>query len=184
MNFNLYTLKHFLLPAALFVLTVFVAVFVQQSRDWLLPVMFLLLPFIDFFWRMPHLRWKQQFVIRWVILAVIISTLLFLHTEVLDLFTIMVLVAALPEEWFFRAYLQKRLGNNIAAVFIVSLLFSWMHYLTHDSVVVWLVFIPSVFFGWIYKKTDDLILVVLLHALSNLVYYIYFETYVTQFFIG
>ena len=94
----------------------------------------------------------------------------------------MVLVAALPEEWFFRAYLQKCLGNNVAAVLLVSLMFSLMHYITHRSVETWLVFIPSIFFGWIYKKTDDLILVVILHALSNLVFYIYLESYFMAFF--
>ncbi len=182
MSCNFYTLKRLLLPVLLFILTALVAIFARQSRDWLLPVMFLLLPFSDFFWRMPHVRWEQRLVISYVILAVIVSVLLFQHTEVLDLFTIMVLVAALPEEWFFRAYLQKRIGNNISAVLIVSLLFSSMHYLTHDSAVVWLVFIPSVFFGWIYKKTDDLILIVMLHALSNLVYYIYLEAYAKAFF--
>lgn len=182
MSFKFYTLKHLLLPVVLFILTVFVAVSAQQNRDWLLPIMFLLLPFADFFWRVPHIRWQQQAVIRWVVLTVIISVLLFQHTEVLDLFTVMVLVAALPEEWFFRAYLQKRLGNNIGAVLIVSLLFSSVHYLTQDSVVACLVFIPSVFFGWVYKKTDDLILVVILHALSNLVYYIYFASYFTEVF--
>ena len=94
----------------------------------------------------------------------------------------MVLVAALPEEWFFRAYLQKRLGNHIAAVLLVSLMFSLMHFITQSSAVAWLVFIPSVFFGWIYKKTDDLILVVILHALSNLLYYIYLESHFVAFF--
>ena len=182
MSFEVYSLKHYLLPVVLFVLTVFVAIFAQQNRDWLLPVMFLLLPFVDLFWRVPRTRWAKQFVISWLILAAIINVLLLQNAEILDLFLVMIFVAALPEEWFFRAYLQKRLGNNITAVLIVSLLFSSMHYIVDSSVVTWLVFIPSVFFGWVYKKTDDLILVIGLHALSNLVYYIYVESYFVEFF--
>ena len=163
-------------------MTVIVALFAQQSRDWLLPVLFLLLPFTDFIWRLPCLKRDVRFHIIWAILAAVTIALLLLHPDILSIFTVMVLFSALPEEWFFRAYLQKRLGNNIVAVLIVSLLFSSMHFITHDSMAVWLVFIPSVFFGWVYKKTDDLILVVILHALSNLVFYIYLESHYAAFF--
>lgn len=182
MSFNIYTLKKFLLPSALFSATVLVALFVRSSRDWLLPVMFLLLPFADFFWRTPNIRWEKRSQIGWTILVVAMAVFLIQNLEVLDVFTVMVLVAALPEEWFFRAYLQKRLGNSVAAVLVVSLMFSLMHFITHSFTSTWLVFIPSVFFGWIYKQTSDLVLVVLLHALSNLVYYIYLESYIMDFF--
>ena len=182
MSFNIHTAKIFLLPCILFAATAFVAMFAPQSRDWLLPVLFLLLPFVDVQWSMPQIHLARQSLISWVILSLAIFILLLQNTQLLDLFTVMVLVAALPEEWFFRAYLQKRLGNHVAAVLIVSLLFSLLHYITHRSAEAWLVFIPSIFFGWIYKKTDDLILVVLLHALSNLLYYIYLESHFVAFF--
>lgn len=182
MSFNIHAVKTFLLPGVLFVTAALVAMFAPQSRDWLLPVLFLLLPFVDVRWSMPRIPFARQSLISWVILSVVIILLLLQNTQLVDLFTMMVLLAALPEEWFFRAYLQKRLGNHIAAVLIVSLLFSLMHYITHRSVDAWLVFIPSVFFGWVYKKTDDLILVVLLHALSNLLYYIYLESHFVALF--
>ena len=182
MSFNIHTVKTFLLPCILFAAAAFVAMFALQSRDWLLPVLFLLLPFVDVQLSMPRIFFGRQSLISWAILSIAIILLLLQNTQLVDLFTVMVLVAALPEEWFFRAYLQKRLGNNLAAVLIVSLLFSLMHYITHRSVETWLVFIPSIFFGWIYKKTDDLILVVILHALSNLVFYIYLESYFMAFF--
>ena len=180
MNFNSHTAKAFLLPCVLFAATAFVAMFARQSRDWLLPVLFLLLPFVDVQWSMPRIPFGRLSLISWAILSLAIILLLLQNIQLLDLFTVMVLVAALPEEWFFRAYLQKRLGNHIAAVLIVSLLFSLMHFITQSSAVAWLVFIPSVFFGWVYKKTDDLILVVFLHALSNLIYYIYLESYIVN----
>ena len=182
MNFNIHTLKYLSLPCVLFAAAALVAIFALQSRDWLLPILFLLLPFVDVQWSMPRIPFAWQSLISWVVLSVVIILLLLQNTQLVDLFTMMVLLAALPEEWFFRAYLQKRLGNHIAAVLIVSLLFWLMHYITHRSVETWLVFIPSVFFGWVYKKTDDLILVVILHALSNLLYYIYLESYFVAIF--
>jgi membrane protease YdiL (CAAX protease family) len=113
---------------------------------------------------------------------VVISALLFQNPGAIDLFIVMVMVAAFPEEWFFRLYLQNRLGNSIVAVLIVSLLFSFMHFIAHGLSSAWLVFIPSVLFGYIYKQTSDLVLVVLLHALSNLVYYIYLESLIINLF--
>ena len=98
-----------------------------------------------------------------------------------DVFLAMVISAALPEEWFFRGYLQKKYGNNLFAVVFVSLLFALLHYLVQASVIAFIVFMPSLIFGLIYKKTDDLILVVMLHALSNLVYYLYLEEYALEF---
>jgi membrane protease YdiL (CAAX protease family) len=183
MKFDTFHLKHLLLPCCLYTVAALVAIFSQQSRDWLLPVLFLLMPYFDFLWHVPRNTFGKQFLIYWVALAVVISVLLFQNMEVIDLFIVMVLVAALPEEWFFRAYLQKRLGDTIAAVLVVSLMFSLLHFITHSFTSALLVFIPSVFFGWIYKQTSDIVLVVMLHALSNLVYYIYLETHIVEYIV-
>lgn len=184
MSFNIRNIRFFSLPGVLFAAIAFVAMFFLESRDWLLPILFLLLPFVDSQWSMPRMHLGKQSLISWIILSVSITILLLQNTHLLDVFTVMVLVAALPEEWFFRAYLQKRMGNGVAAVSIVSLMFSLMHFITRSSVDACLVFIPSLFYGYVYKKTSDLVLVVLLHALSNLVYYIYLESYGKVFFDG
>ncbi len=183
MSFNLHNhkLKHFLLPCILFTVVALVATLMPHNRNWLLPILFLLLPFIDFQWRLPRISLARQSLISWAVLVLIIIILLLKNAPLIDLFFVMVTVAALPEEWFFRAYLQKRLGNSIAAVLLVSLMFSSMHYITQASAGAWLVFIPSVFFGWMYKKTGDIVLVVISHALSNLLYYIYLKTYITEY---
>lgn len=181
MYFNIHYLKHFILPCAFFAVIVFVAMFAPQTRDWLLPILFLLLPFFDLHWRIPKILFKKKFLISWIIFSVVIIVLLFQNTQLVGLFTVMVLVAALPEEWFFRAYLQKQFRNGLGAVLIVSLMFTLMHYIVRGSVEACLVFIPSVFFGWTYKKTGDLMFVVILHAFSNLVYYVYLESYVKMF---
>lgn len=184
MKFDLHTLKRFLLPLAFFIVLALTAILTPQFRDWLLPVLLLLLPFADNLWRLPHIIFGKRLLISWTVLVTVTSILLFYHSEVLYLFTVMVFIAALPEEWFFRAYLQSRLGNSVAAVVIVSMMFSLMHFIAHNNALAWLVFIPSLIFGWVYKKTGDLVLVVMLHALSNLMYYVYFESFIVKFFGG
>ena len=98
--------------------------------------------------------------------------------------------AALPEEWFFRAYFMQRLKQlaadqqwtsktksgilspGILANIMTSLLFSLLHTPTQG----WFgltTFFPSLLYGWVYQKTQDLILVVLLHSLSNIIFFIY-----------
>ena len=80
------------------------------------------------------------------------------------------LLAALPEEWFFRAYFMMRVGGDIRANLVTSVVFSLLHGLTWGWVTALLVFVPSLFYGWLYRKTRDLVLLVLAHLLSNLVY--------------
>lgn len=184
MKYYIYQLKQFLLPIAFFIVVVCVALFSQQNREWFLPILFLLLPLADRRWLMPAILFRLKSLISWAVLVFAMTALLLHRPDILDLFTVMVLVAALPEEWFFRAYLQKRLGNSVVAVLFVSLIFSFMHSFSRGPMLAALVFIPSVFFGWVYKKTDDLVVVVMLHALSNLVYYIYLESYILENVVG
>jgi membrane protease YdiL (CAAX protease family) len=78
------------------------------------------------------------------------------------------LLAALPEEWFFRAYFMVRLGTGWRANLIASVLFCLLHGLTRDWTTALLVFVPSLFYGWLYQRTRDLPLLILIHGLSNL----------------
>lgn len=184
MCFNGYALKNFLLPCAFYLVVALVAMTAINSRNWLLPILFLLLPFADFRWQIPGVLLGKQLLVSWIVIAVVIIIILLLNIQLIGLFVMMLLVAALPEEWFFRAYLQKRLGNSVVAILLVSLMFTLMHFIISNSYVSLLVFIPSIFFGWIYKKTDDIVLVVMLHALSNLLFYAYFQSQVVMFFNG
>lgn len=83
------------------------------------------------------------------------------------------LMAAVPEEWFFRAYFMVRVGRGWSANLTSSLLFSLLHWLTHDWLVALLVFVPSLFYGWLYQRTRDLLLLILVHALSNLIFVLF-----------
>lgn len=86
---------------------------------------------------------------------------------------------ALPEEVFFRGYLQEKLGNNLKGVAIVSVFFALGHFFTlcvasgfiggicAQSV---LTFFPSLIMGYLYARTGTLWGSIIFHFLSNIVY--------------
>lgn len=92
------------------------------------------------------------------------------------------LMAAIPEEWFFRAYFMARIGQGWRANLAASLLFSLLHGLTQGWPAAIRVFAPSLFYGWLYQRTGDLILLVLMHALSNLLFVMFLTGYLEEIY--
>lgn len=89
------------------------------------------------------------------------------------------LLVALPEEVFFRWYLQNKLGNNIKSVVIVSLLFAVGHFITlclgggHNIAIcsqAILTFFPSLVMGYLYLKTKTLWASIIFHFFANIVH--------------
>lgn len=89
------------------------------------------------------------------------------------------LLVALPEEVFFRGYLQYKLGNNIKGIVIVSMLFALGHFVTlcigggHNIAVcsqAVLTFFPSLVMGYLYFRTGTLWASIIFHFLANVVY--------------
>lgn len=80
---------------------------------------------------------------------------------------------ALPEEIFFRGYLQEAFGNTYAGIVLVSLLFAVAHlpafFLYHDSHAL-LTFFPSLVMGFLYMRTSSLLPPMLFHFLANVVF--------------
>ena len=94
------------------------------------------------------------------------------------------LIAALPEEWFFRAYFMTRLqeahwARGWRANIVASLLFGGLHGLTRGWLMGLSVLAPSLVYGGLYQRTRDLPFVVLLHALSNLLFVLFLSHYFT-----
>lgn len=87
---------------------------------------------------------------------------------------------ALPEEFFFRGYLQDRfnqifkkhirlLGVQVSASLpLVAFLFAISHSLIHFEGWHLLIFFPAVAFGWLREKTGGLVAPILFHATCNL----------------
>ncbi|MEE8428820.1 MAG: CPBP family glutamic-type intramembrane protease, partial [Gammaproteobacteria bacterium] len=102
------------------------------------------------------------------------TTLLIWRPAQLEFAVATLLIAALPEEWFFRAYLMSRIGTGWGANCAASVLFSLLHGLTLGPGIALQVFVPSLCFGWCYQRTGNLVLVVLLHAFANLMFVLFF----------
>lgn len=92
-----------------------------------------------------------------------------------------VLVVALPEEAFFRGYLQGRLSAAFAgrtrllgarlslpALLLTSALFATLHFAVEPHPARLAVFFPSLLFGWVRELRGGIGAAVFLHALSNL----------------
>lgn len=89
-------------------------------------------------------------------------------------------LVALPEEWFFRGYLQARLdqrfgtpwrlaGAQLGWGFILaSLAFAVLHPILIPGAYRLLVFFPGLLFGWLRARTGNIGASVVVHASSNL----------------
>lgn len=138
----------------------------------------LFLPLLDRHWRVPALPRSRWRYLIWAALLVIGLALLAWWPSAAPFTLATLLTAAIPEEWFFRAYFMTRLGQGNRANVITSMLFSLMHGLTRGWAAAALVFLPSLFYGWLYQRTRDLPLLVLAHTLSNLIYVLFLAGYV------
>ena len=101
---------------------------------------------------------------------------------IINIILIQFLLVALPEEVFYRGYLQTRLDqiftNNrrifgvelsLASLVITSAIFAVGHYVTIPSPHRLAVFFPSLLFGWMRRATGGILAPLIFHALCNLV---------------
>ena len=96
-----------------------------------------------------------------------------------------VLAVALPEEVFFRGWLQGRLDQLLPArlefagagitpgLFIAAVLFALAHYLVHPRPVQLLVFFPGLLFGYLRARSGSVLVPILAHALSNIFFLVF-----------
>lgn len=80
---------------------------------------------------------------------------------------------ALPEEVFFRGFLQEEMGNNARAVLIVSILFSIIHLpqlIFYGELLSPLTLFPSLVMGYLYLKTRNVLTPTVFHFLANMAY--------------
>jgi len=108
-----------------------------------------------------------------------------LPKNILSLMIGQLLLVSLPEEWFFRGYLQGRLnqfwskswkflGAEIGPGLLLSaLLFALAHFSIRQTPDRFLVFFPALVFGWLREKTNSLLAPVLFHFISNLTFIIF-----------
>lgn len=147
------------------------AAFHWSGQSTVLVTIMLFLPLLDRSWHRPALPLGRAHVAAWIVLGLVAVGLLIWQPGRLYFFCATLALAALPEEWFFRAWFMSRLGCGFNANLAASLLFSLVHVLAQGPMRGVLVFVPSLAYGWLFQKSrGDLPLVILVHALSNLVY--------------
>jgi hypothetical protein len=88
-------------------------------------------------------------------------------------------LVAIPEEVFFRGYLQEKFGNNLKSILGVSLLFAVAHVATRclgggcsgaGYIEALLTFFPSIAMGYMYLISGTLWANIIFHFLANVVY--------------
>ena len=100
--------------------------------------------------------------------------------EILQVIVFQFLAIAIPEELFFRGYLQGRLnqifgrpwrlwGTSIGpGLFIAAVVFSLCHLFIEANWLRLAVFFPAMLMGWMREKNNSIIAPVIFHALSNI----------------
>lgn len=99
----------------------------------------------------------------------------------INLVLVQLLLVALPEEVFYRGYLQTRLDQlvgrdrrilgvevNVTSVVVTSALFAIGHFATIPSPARLAVFFPSLLFGWMRRASGGVAAPVVYHAACNL----------------
>ena len=143
-----------------------------------LPILMLLFPII-----VGH-RVKLRFSIKDISLGLVLSIIILLpyylafggNIKTISAYYVIfqLLSISVPEEFFFRGFLQDSIGRSLKAVFLVSLLFSFAHLPKAIFLGEWislLSFFPSLVMGWLYMKTNNILPGTVFHLLSNLIYH-------------
>ena len=169
------------------------AVFVNGEQKIVLTSLMLFLPLLDKHTRHINLVFNRQQFTHSLSLVAIITLLLLVEPSQQKYFLSILLFTALPEEWFFRRYLQNTLIQYFAtkaifvkipeahlAIVFSSVLFTLLH-LPLQGAIGLAVFIPSLILGYSYQMKRDLIFVILLHSLFNLFFIIYLQRFIQQF---
>jgi len=137
--------------------------------------------------KVTGLKWNLRGVLLGVVASVVIlSIYLVIVNKPIKLgkisYTLLILqlfLVALPEEVFFRGYLQEKIGNNLKGILIVSSLFAIGHFATVclgggyvgiACLKTLLTFFPSIVMGFMYAKTGTIWGNVVFHFLANVVY--------------
>lgn len=152
--------------------------FAEPLRLYVLLGVMLFFPLLDRHWRLPDFPHHPQNIAAWLGLLLATLALLWWQPRHIEYALTTLLTAALPEEWFFRAYFLRRIEEAHCkhlwcANIVTSLVFCGLHGLTRGWGVGLSVFVPSLFYGWLYQRTRDVPLLVLVHALSNLLFVIF-----------
>lgn len=133
------------------------------------------------------LSWNTRGVILGIIVSVVILSIYVLIVDKpirfgrisYSLIILQLFFVALPEEVFFRGYLQEKIGNNVKGVLVVSALFVLGHLVARcvgggfsgsTCLQDLLTFFPSIVMGFLYAASGTLWGNIAFHFLANVIY--------------
>lgn len=159
----------------------FIAYYIEgQFFSYLIPFLLLFLPLIAGSTLNFKLSKKHFYIFGVVSSVTIIPYVLFeiyqgkvFILPELSLLLFQLLVVSVPEETFFRGFIQENIGNNIRGILITSLMFSFAHlpvFLFDNNIYAILTFFPSLVIGYIYLKTSNIIPCIIFHFLANIIW--------------
>ncbi len=168
-------------PLVAYILILTLLIILEDRFERFLYLLLLLIPLVDRKWLLSVSLWpNRQCSILYISCISLVVLLLLFYPDSVDYYIVMLLVVALPEEWFFRAYLLGKLGSNRKANITVSFAFCFLHILTQGFVIGAMIFVPSYFFGWLYLKTRDIILIIIMHSLFNLCFLLFIKDWLLR----
>jgi membrane protease YdiL (CAAX protease family) len=185
----------YLTPVAVYLVLMAIITLMTRflSPDFVFPLAAILMFGMPFVMKneVKGLRWNLRGVLIGVVLSVIILSLYVLLCVAvfdkplrLDNVSYLVIIqhlllVSVPEEVFFRGYLQEEMGNNLKAILMVSLLFAVGHLAVRcmgfgcsgaGYVENLLTFFPSLVMGYMYLVSGTLWANIIFHFLANVVY--------------
>jgi len=185
----------YLTPVAVYLVLMAIITLMTRflSPDFVFPLAAILMFGMPFVMKseVKGLRWKLRGVLIGVVLSVVILSLYVLLCVAafdkpvrLDNVSYLVIIqhlllVSVPEEVFFRGYLQEEMGNNLKAILMVSLLFAVGHLAVRcmgfgcsgaGYVENLLTFFPSLVMGYMYLVSRTLWANIIFHFLANVVY--------------
>ncbi|MGC2061743.1 MAG: CPBP family intramembrane glutamic endopeptidase [Thermodesulfovibrionales bacterium] len=153
--------------------------FPSRVADYLLPLYMIVAPLV------LSRKIKFSFSLRQIKYAIFISLVILVpvsfvlsinrsyHLMGASAMLVQLVRIALPEEIFFRGFLQEVFGNNVKGIVFVSLLFAAAHipaFFFYRDVSALLTFFPSLVMGFLYMRTSSILPPVLFHFLANVVF--------------
>lgn len=144
----------------------------------LLPLLMFILPLL--FRHQVRIRFTPKYLLLGLVISAAILIPYYIafqgNAEIItvELILLQLFGVALPEEFFFRGFLQDSLGRKMKAVAFISLLFAVAHLPAALFLGEWmslLSFFPSLVMGWLYVKTNSILPGTIFHLLANLAHH-------------
>jgi membrane protease YdiL (CAAX protease family) len=159
------------------------------SPDFIIPLAAFLMFGVPFVMKgeVRGLRWNTYGVLLGIAVSVVVLSLYLIIMDKpvrfgrvsYSLLIFQLFFVALPEEVFFRGYLQEKIGNDFKGILIVSFLFALGHLITRclgggygGGVCIQdlLTFFPSIVMGFLYAVSGTLWGNIIFHFLANVIY--------------